>query len=368
MRVAFVCLILIHGCIHLLGFVKGFQLAKVSSIASNISASSGAVWGVCAGAFIVAGVLFWLRNPIWWCFALPFALVSQFLIIQTWKDSKVGTVANLLILLVGVIAFFSFNFRKSYESDIAKYSPPSSSKPELLTEEDIQSLPPLIQRYLTVTGCVGKSKVSTFSVRFSGRIRANNQSEWMPFTTEQYNFVGSATRLFFMDATMKSLPVAGYHSYTPKEAVMDIRLLSMFRVQYQAGIELRRAETVTFFNDMCCLAPATLIDNRIEWLEAKDRTQVARFTAHGVTITASLHFSEDGTLVNFESKDRPSAGADGSMETVPWSTPLSNYRDFGGYSLASFAQAIYLHPDADLVYGEFQVESSAMNPIIDLRS
>jgi hypothetical protein len=80
----------------------------------------------------------------------------------------------------------------------------------------------------------------------------------MPFTSEQYNFMDASTRLFFMKAVMKGLPLSGFHSFTNGDAFMDIRLLSLFKVQYQSGKEMGIAETVTFFNDMCCMAPASL--------------------------------------------------------------------------------------------------------------
>ena len=51
---------------------------------------------------------------------------------------------------------------------------------------------------------------------------------------------------------MKKLPIAGFHSFKNGTAFMDIRLLSLFTVQYESGQDMGIAETVTFFNDMCC--------------------------------------------------------------------------------------------------------------------
>ena len=129
----------------------------------------------------------------------------------------------------------------------------------LLTEADIQHLPVPMQNYIRLSGSIGKPKVMHFKAEFDGKIRKDEQSEWMPFTCEQHNFMAVPSRLFFMDARMKGLPVAGYHHYKNGTAVMDIRLLSLLRVQYAEGNEMDISETVTFFNDMCCMAPATLI-------------------------------------------------------------------------------------------------------------
>lgn len=59
--------------------------------------------------------------------------------------------------------------------------------------------------------------------------------------------------------------MAGFHCFKNGEAYMDIRLLSIFKVEYQSGAVIVTSETVTFFNDMCVMAPAALIDKRIKW-------------------------------------------------------------------------------------------------------
>lgn len=91
------------------------------------------------------------------------------------------------------------------------------------------------------------------------------------------------------------------------------------------------AETVTFFNDMCCMAPATLIDPRIKWLETDDNKVRASFTNNGITIYAWLYFNEKGELINFISNDRYAADAG---KNLPWSTPLKEYKEINGYRLA----------------------------------
>ncbi|MBK9257315.1 MAG: hypothetical protein IPM42_17730 [Saprospiraceae bacterium] len=161
-----------------------------------------------------------------------------------------------------------------------------------------------------------------------------------------------------MKAIMKNLPVAGYHSYKNGNAFMDIRLFSLFRVQYKDGIEMDKAETVTFFNDMCCMAPATLIDERISWELTDENSLKASFTNNGITITADLFFNEAGELVNFKSDDRYNAEAG---KKLPWATPLKDYREINGYKLAGYAETIYSYPDRDMCYGMFHVKSITYN-------
>lgn len=108
-------------------------------------------------------------------------------------------------------------------------------------------------------------------------------------------------------------------------------LFSLFKVQYQDGAEMDMAETVTFFNDMCCMGPATLIDKRINWLEIDNNEVKASFTNNNITIYAWLYFNDIGELENFNSNDRYDYNAG---KKVPWSTPLKDYEEVNGYKLA----------------------------------
>jgi hypothetical protein len=142
---------------------------------------------------------------------------------------------------------------------------------------------------------------------------------------------------------------------------MDIRLLSLIKVQYQSGEEMGIAETVTFFNDMCCMAPATLIDPRIKWIASNNTKVTAEFSNNGITITADLYFNEHGELVNFISEDRYAAGENNTMKKIRWSTPLKDYKEINGHRLAGYAQAIYSYPTGDLCYGTFNLKNVTCN-------
>jgi len=89
-----------------------------------------------------------------------------------------------------------------------------------------------------------------------------------------------------------------------KEAEDGRRLCGVAAAGQSGGRGLFEADTVTMFNDMCLMAPATLIDKRITWQTIDDLTVAGTFMNQGVTISAVLHFNDEGQLVNFVSNDR----------------------------------------------------------------
>jgi hypothetical protein len=362
MKYIFSAIVLLHAAIHLTGFLKAFQIARIEQLTSDISRISGIFWLLASLLFLISGILYIAKVEYWYITAFIAVLISSVLIVGAWHDAKFGTLANLIILVTAIIGFGTSSFHDKYRGDVNAGLRTTADIPvSLLTEADIEHLPEPVIRYIRSTGSVGKPKVNNFRIEFTGQIRKNEQSEWMPFTTVQYNFVETASRYFFMNATMKKMPVAGYHRFSDGEAYMDIRLLSLFRVQYMAGPEADISETVTFFNDMCCMAPATLTDKRIKWLESDGNKVRAEFTNNNITVSAWLYFNDKGELTNFISDDRYAAADDNTALRLRWSTPLKDVGDVNGIKLARYAETIYSYPDGDFCYGTFNITDIEYN-------
>ena len=274
----------------------------------------------------------------------------------------IRTAAILLALTIIAAVLYALRFHHTYVRDVREALAKVRYDSSLLQESDIAALPLPVQRYIRASGAMGKPKVHAFRITFTGRIRKNAQTEWMPFESEQYNTLDPPNRLFFMRAKMKGLPVSGYHHFANSRASMDIRLLSLVRVEHQSGAVMDTAETVTFFNDMCCMAPATLIDPRIQWKTLDTNSVLATFTANGIRISATLFFNERGPLTNFISNDRYMLADDHKMIKAPWSTPIRSYADLHGSHIASAADASYSLPTGELCYGEFRMADVEYNP------
>jgi len=234
-------------------------------------------------------------------------------------------------------------------------------KRDILSEEDIQHIPAIVQKYLHYSGSIGKEKVLNFRAEFTGGIRSASSEDFMPLKSVQYNFIDNPTRLFYIVAKKKGIPAKGIHLYRDQTAIMLVKILGLFTVVDAKGKEMDQGETVTLFNDMCFMAPASLIDRNIEWKEVDAITVFAKFTNGNITIGATLYFNEEGELVNFLSNDRFETTDGKTYKNYPWLTPVTGYININGYRLPSGAKLIYKHPDEDLCYGEFNLLSIEYN-------
>lgn len=236
----------------------------------------------------------------------------------------------------------------------------SAIKPEILKESDIQHLPPIVQKYLHYTGAVGKEKVLNVRIKCEGKIRFKAEDNWMNFTSEQYNFFDQPIRVFIIKACKKGIPAKGNNIYKEEKATFVVKIAGLFKVVDAKGPEMDQGKTVTVFNDMCCMAPASLIDKNIQWESIDSLTVKAKYTNGDITIGATLLFNEIGELVNFVSNDR--FETDGkSYINNPWSTPINEYKDFNGNKLTANVSIIYYRSEGDFCYGQFIMKEIEYN-------
>lgn len=362
LKTIFVFITITHGLIHFIGFAKAFNYINIFQLAKEIAKPIGLLWLITGCLFLLSMLFYSFKKEQWMYFAFGAIVLSQMLIIINWQAAKYGTIINILIFTISIIGFFQTRFKNIYKKEVNKGLVESIALPKnLLTETTIAHLPLQVRKYIHYTGFANKPIINNFKINFKGKIRNHAKPVWVPLTTEQYNFIKTPTRLFYFNATMKGLPVSGFHCFKNGVAYMDIRLLSIFKVEYQSGAVMNISETVTFFNDMCVLAPGALIDKRIKWLEYEENIVSASFTNNNITISALLHFNEKGELVNFTSKDRSALGENGKTEKLKWSTPLRDYKSINGYKLATYAEAIYTYPTGDFTYATFELKNISYN-------
>lgn len=366
-RWGFIVVVLLHGLIHLVGVVRGFGWVDVADRHRDVGPLLGTGWLLGTVCVVAAGVLVIRRNPQWWAVTAGAAVVSQALIVTSWSDAAVGTVANVVMLAGAGYGYASegsrglrAEFRRQVRSALDDVAVSAA-----VTEDDLARLPAPVAGYLHRCGAVGNSRIAGFRAHVHGRIRAGAGKPWMPFTAEQVNTCGpNPDRLFLIDATMFGLPIDVLHTYRSRSARLRGRLASIFPIMDVSGPALARAETVTLFNDLCVLAPAALVDAPISWQPVDDLHARGTFTNGPYTVSAELVFNADHELIDFVSDDRLRVASDGkSFLQQRWSTPVTEYAEFGGRWVGARGECSWHAPEPEgrFVYLEFQLDDIRYN-------
>lgn len=373
MRWFVIVVVVVHGLIHLLVAVRGFgwadvpHWADVPQLSAGISIALGAAWFAAAALVIAAGVLLVIRVRWWWVVGAVAVVISQGVIVTSWTDAKVGTVANV-VLLAAVVYGYASQGPTSQRAEYRRRVNTALARPlheGVVTEADLAHLPGPVATYVRRSDAVGQPRITNLHARMHGRIRAGATSAWMSFTGEQVNtFSPGPSRLFFMDATMFGLPVDVLHTYVGPCATMRVKACSLVPMVNAAGPNMDRAETVTLFNDLCLLAPGALINAPIMWLRVDSKSVRGVFFNGAHAVTADLFFDDDGDLVEFVSHDRLRSSRDGKSFTPQrWSTPVRDYRTASSRRVSTRAEARWHAPDpeGEFAYLEFNLDEITYN-------
>ena len=360
LRILLAIFILFHGIIHFLGFAKAFSLIEIPQLQRSIAKTVGIFWLLALLLFLLTFALILAQKTGWIYPAFTGIVISQILIFSSWSDAKYGTIANVIILLTLVITYGMFQFEQHFKADVAADLEKSQmTEIEMVTESDIQHLPPIVQKYLRTCQVINQPKVKNFKVVMEGEMRSKGK-DFFPFESIQYNSVKNFSRFFFMKGKMFGMTVPGYHKYVHGKASMNIRLFGMIPIIKVDGDIMDQTETVTFFNDMCLMAPATLIDERISWKSISDTVVLATFTVMQHRISAELHFNQDGKLLNFISNDRTEIS---DMKKYPFQTPVHAYGTFDHFRLVSQGDGVWIYPDGAFIYGKFFLKDIKYNVV-----
>jgi hypothetical protein len=248
-----------------------------------------------------------------------------------------------------------WSLRAAFERDAAELRRGAAVAPPPVEEADLARLPAPVAAYLRFVGVVGRPRVATYELRFRGGLRNDPASPWLEVDVEQLSAADPPARLFLAEGSKAGLPVAAYHRYVGHEATFRVKAASLLTLVRAEGAEMTRSETVTLLNDMCLLAPATLLGPGLTWEERDARSVRVTFANGPYSVSALLEFDASGALVDFDSEDRSRTVDGRTYERLPWSTPVRSWRTFGGLRLPGEAEAAWGPRESRGVYARFEV-------------
>ena len=108
MKIILSVIIILHGIIHSLGFIKAFNLSDVKELTLSIPKFAGLIWLITSLLFVVAGISYAFNYKYWWLFAFIGVILSQILIFYFWKDSKFGIISNIIILIASIVGYANY--------------------------------------------------------------------------------------------------------------------------------------------------------------------------------------------------------------------------------------------------------------------
>ena len=333
MKFIFGFILLLHALIHLMGFVKALQFADITSLTQSISKPIGMLWLFATLLLLLSLILFLLKKEWWFVIAFLAVIISQILIILFWKDAKFGTIANVIVFLVSISAYGSYQFSTMVQKESAQILQGIQVENlPIISENDIRHLPEIVKKWVRNSGVLGKEKIVSVHLKQIGDMRTKPEGKWMPFTASQHFNVENPA--FVWMTKVDAIPVVnmvGRDKLYNEEGEMLIKLASLIPVVNEGkNDKINQGAMIRFLAEICWFPSAALNDN-ITWESIDATSAKATLIINGKIVSGVFAFSAEGNLVSFEAKRYYGGKDDSKLET--WHVEMLSYKTFNGITI-----------------------------------
>jgi hypothetical protein len=330
MRIVFFVIVLFHGLIHLLGFVKGFGLREVKELTLPISKTIGVVWLVAAFIFLTYGILHLLNTKYAWLIGLVAVIVSQVLVMMFWKDAKFGTIPNMLILVASITALGNYNFQLLVQQETTRLLNQNiGTENRIINESDISKLPNPVKRWLRNSGAVGKPAISFGKVTQTAKMQMKpDQDKWMTATATQYTTTGNPAFIWIADVKMNGLlNFQGRDKFEDGKGEMLIKMNSLLKVVDEKGRKIDEGSLQRYLGEMVWF-PSLALSPYITWEHIDDNTAKATMTYKDTSGSGTFYFNSSGDVIKFMALRFK--GNEPDAKRFEWEMNITEYKKFEG--------------------------------------
>jgi hypothetical protein len=361
-RYLFAFLLLIHGLIHLMGFIKEFQLAEVNQVSGKtlflLSGSTGKLTGILGMAtctiFFLSAVFFLLKKDWWWMVGLFAIILSQIFILAYRQDTIFGTILNIAILLAVIVSCGQWSFDRMVRNELETLLLKVQANEKNLTREMIRGLPPVVQKWLIKSNVVGKPMPSAVHLKQKGQMRTKADGSWMPVEAEQYFTLANPG--FIWVADVKAAPLmhlAGRDRYMDGKGHMLIKFLSLFPIADSKGKQIDQGTLLRYLAETVWF-PSAAVRSYITWEDVDSTSAKATMRFGGVTASGIFQFTGEGDVSGFEAQRYYDHKEGAALETWLTTSDKSSYSNFEGIRVPARASVTWRLKTGDFTW--YQVE------------
>jgi hypothetical protein len=349
MRYATAGLLLVHGLLHLIGFVKPWRLDGFHGV--------GVLWLIAAVVLTTSALLCVRDRESWWMVAAPAIVLSQALVVLQWQEAWAGTAVNLVLAVAvasgaGMQQFHADNLTRAR----ALLAKAPAGEPPILRADEISDLPPPVRRWLEASGAVGHPRARTVRLLQRGGLRTAPGQPYMPAAATQYFVVDEPGFVWTVDVTMmRVVPVVGRDSYVDGLGHMFIKAAGLVPVADGIGPTFDQGTALRFLGETIWF-PSAVLAPYIAWEPIDERRATATLAFKGVTVSAVFEFDDRGRFAGLTAK-RYYNGQ--SLET--WVIPVTDWKTIRGIEIPARGGAVWKLASGDFDYYQWEILDVEVN-------
>jgi hypothetical protein len=354
MKYIFSFLLLVHGLIHVMGFSNGFGFTKLPALTKYISKPTGILWLIAAMLFTAAAVYYLLKKENWPLFTLAAVVLSQLLIIWYWKDAKMGTAANLIIVLVALSALGEWQFNRMYKKEVQQMMlRPTSSSANVITHEHIGELPTSVQKWLLASGVVNQPAIQRVYLQQRGNMKSKPGGKWITFTAEQYFTTDPPSFLWKTKISPSGfLFINGRDKYDKGKGNMLIKAYGLFTIADNTGAQTDQGTLLRYLAEICWF-PTAAFSEYIKWEGIDDHCAKATMSYGAVIASGIFFFKANGDFEKFEADRYYINNNHSSLEK--WQVTCIDHKTINGIRIPVKNNVTWKLKDGDFKWLELEI-------------
>lgn len=369
LRYVFAAIMFLHGLIHLMGFAKAFKLAEISGLSGSISKTSGFFWLLSCLLFIAAGLGFLTGKNIWWLLAAVALILSQILVFTHWHDAKAGTIANIIVLVVAIVAWAKWDFNRKVQHEISQVmqqedqllQQQNHSNKDIVSEDLITHLPIPVQRWLRNSGIIGKEKIHTVHLKQKGWMRtAPDKENWIETTAEQYFTIDKPAFIWQVKMQMMNgVTVSGRDKFVDGKGDMLIKALSLINIVHDDEDEKIDQGTLQRYLAEICWFPSAALSPYIKWQSIDDNTARATMIYKGNKGSVTFYFNNEGDLIRCKANRFKGGGTHATLEK--WVVSSNGFTTMKGIRMPVKSAATWQLAEGDFTWYKLEITDIEYN-------
>jgi hypothetical protein len=361
MKYLFSIIVFLHGAIHLMGFVKGFKLAQIQSLSSEISVTSAIFWIIAFALFTMSAINFLLDKNLWLVFAIGAVVISSALIISTWSDAKFGMIPNVIILAVVMFSISSLNLNKMFTREtqtILSGTDVSASK--IFTDMDAKKLPAPVYKWIQSTGMIGKPVIKSAYIKQKALMKMKpEQKNWIPAEAEQYTVMGVPAFIWTVDMNLMPLiSIKGRDKFVNGKGEMLIKMNSLINLVNEKGQRMDEGTIQRYLGELVWY-PSLALSPYISWENIDEFSAKATMNYNGTSGSGTFYFDKKGDFIKFIAFRFKGNEADAKRN--PWVLTVDGYAVFEGIKVPSKMKATWETDEGNWTWLDLEITDIKYN-------
>ncbi|NVJ86346.1 MAG: hypothetical protein HWE15_08580 [Algoriphagus sp.] len=352
MKIAIIIISIIHGLIHLLGFLKAFKLAEIYQLKQPISTLAGGFWLLASVLFLAFALITYLEKSITGYLGLVAIILSQILIFTVWQDAKFGSLANLFLLLVSI----QMIFYAIWEQKLTREKSDFINKMEAVELRKVQEAPAIIQKWLNRIGFDENHSMISAEIHQLAQMKMKpDQEDWKKATAYQISRINSPA--FHWEVKMEMMPgltIYGRDQFLEGKGEMLIRLGAILSIVDEKGSKIDKGSLQRLLGELVWI-PSLALHPQVSWKELDDHSLEGSLKVGKTTGKGIFYFNEDGDFTKFEAlryyENKPESNR------FPWILTVKEYRDWDGIRIPNHMEATWILPDGDWTWLDLKITS-----------